>query len=159
MKTKQKCAYSKCDNSFMPTKPWQKYCCASHRVLDCNERKQPPNSSEYSEYSKTNYSETNIEILDDVEAEARFPYLSIAGLIRKYPHKSPVFIERLVTACISANFSIELAEKRYLQDDKSVEIPNEVYECYKEILNQLPSIRNQKVHESVLKQALLKKQK
>jgi hypothetical protein len=80
--------------------------------------------------SHTDYGPKSIRILDDEEAQARFPFARVEALARRHPDASERFIRRLVEACMQVGFDVDLAARRYLEGDRSVHIPPELYEAH-----------------------------
>lgn len=82
------------------------------------------------------YDASAIVILSPDEQAARMPFVQTEQLAAKYKTVAKEFIGRLVTACVTVGFPVELAERRYLQGDRAVVIPPEVYAAHAELVAQ-----------------------
>ncbi len=77
------------------------------------------------------YDENSIRILDAQESQEKFLFAKKVELLRLYPTNSQEFIHRLVDACVLSGTPIEKAVSRYLDGDKSAEVPEELFACFK----------------------------
>ena len=83
---------------------------------------------------ETPYTAAAIRILTPDEAADRFAFAEVARLASRYPSVAPEFIARLVEACSLANFSLDLAVRRYLDKDRSVSVTPELLEVHRDLL-------------------------
>lgn len=82
---------------------------------------------------RDSYTSEDIKFLPADHQSNRFLFVKKEELTKKYPSRSPDFIDRLLDSCSMIGFSIELAERRYLAGDTSVIIPSELFEVFKEV--------------------------
>jgi hypothetical protein len=82
------------------------------------------------------YDAASIRLLPDAEARARFPFERVEALAQQYPDASERFIRRLIEACLRVDFDVDLAARRYLGGDRSVDIPPELYEAHAAIVHE-----------------------
>lgn len=83
------------------------------------------------------YDASAIRILGDDEILERFLFARVAELGRKYPHVAPDFIRRLIESVAQSGCPLELAVARYLDRDKTVEVPDEFIACHLEAVRAL----------------------
>lgn len=84
----------------------------------------------------SDYTAKDIRILEGDETQ-RFAFVRVKVLADKYRHVSAEFIERLLTSCQLSGFPEELAIKRYLEGDKSIQPSPELIACHREQMNEL----------------------
>lgn len=82
------------------------------------------------------YTGADIKVLEPHDVVERFPFAKIAALCERYPQSTQDFIRRLVLACNTVGFDVELAAKRYLDGDRTVVIPHEVYAAHAELMRE-----------------------
>jgi len=82
------------------------------------------------------YTAKSIKVLSTEEAEENFVFNKIQKLIEEYPSTSPVFISNLIEATYLAGCPVELVIKRYLDKDKTIKVPTELYEIFAELADQ-----------------------
>lgn len=78
------------------------------------------------------YDSSDIRILSREEQLARNPFVLKHDLEQRYPSIAPIFISRLVDACLMADYPIELAEQRYLAKDLSIQPTPELLAVYRQ---------------------------
>ena len=82
----------------------------------------------------TEYNASAIRILPEASLKEKFFFLRVNDVARKYPHTSTEFVARLLEACQYAGFPEELAIRRYLEKDFSIQVTAELIECHKALL-------------------------
>jgi hypothetical protein len=85
----------------------------------------------------SDYTAKDIHILTPNESSEKFIFVRVKQLSERYPQVATEFIERLLTSCSLSGFSEELAIKRYLEGDKSIQPSPELLECHREQLREL----------------------
>lgn len=88
------------------------------------------------DFTNDPYTASSIRILTPPEAVDRFAFAKAAQLATQYPAIAPEFIARLIEACLLADFPVDQAVRRYLDQDRSVSITPELREIYRDLLDQ-----------------------
>ena len=83
----------------------------------------------------SDYTAKDIRILEGNETQ-RFAFVRVKMLSEQYPHIATEFIERLLTSCQLSGFPEDLAIRRYLEGDKTIQPSPELIACHKEQLAQ-----------------------
>jgi hypothetical protein len=82
----------------------------------------------------TDYTASAIRILPEASLKEKFFFLRVNDVARRYPHVSTEFVARLLESCQYAGFPEELAIRRYLEKDLSIQVTAELIECHKALL-------------------------
>jgi hypothetical protein len=91
-----------------------------------------PVTREIPSRTAVSYTGADIRLLTPEEAADRFPFEKTRRLAERYPQSAHEFIERLVMACMSVGFDVDLAARRYLGNDRSIPVPSELIEAHRE---------------------------
>jgi hypothetical protein len=83
-----------------------------------------------------NYDANSIKILGARALEEKFPFHRIQALATKYPYIPRSHISRIVEAACLVDWDYDSAEQRYLVGDKSILVPEEFKEAFKELADQ-----------------------
>lgn len=96
--------------------------------------REAPTASQGHIPKSTDYTADAIRVLSEDEIAERFVFVRAARLVERYPHVPPEFITRLLTACEHSGCPEALAVRRYLDEDRTVQIPDALREAHRAIL-------------------------
>jgi hypothetical protein len=82
------------------------------------------------------YNASSIKILGARQLEERFFFVRVPSLADKYRHIPRAHIARLLEAAELSGWPFDLAERRYLEGDKSIVVPVEFVTIFAELADQ-----------------------